>query len=222
MINECYIDKYRGFDIITSHKYKFIYCLIQKNGSSSILNSVLNYEYGFNYNDPNGIIWDYIKYNYHLVESYYNQVFMSFIKVDDLKNYIKQYPDYRKFIVMNDPYKRFVSWLNFFQRIHFNKVDLDFGLSLYNYINDNFNKIFIDKYYNGVTTVDDRVEYHCLSQDIFYDFFHKAIGDELELVDLKDLKNYCKQNFDFDLIINNQSKDKFITLDCIKHYDITF
>ena len=45
---------------------------------------------------------------------------------------------------MNDPYKRFVSWLNFFQRIHFNKVDLDFGLSLYNYINDNFNKIFID------------------------------------------------------------------------------
>lgn len=222
MINECYIDKYRGFDIIMSHKYKFIYCLIQKNGSSSILNSVLNYEYGFNYNDPNGIIWDYIKYNYHLVESYYNQVFMSFIKVDDLKNYIKQYPDYRKFIVMNDPYKRFVSWLNFFQRIHFNKVDLDFGLSLYNYINDNFNKIFIDKYYNGVTTVDDRVEYHCLSQDIFYDFFHKAIGDELELVDLKDLKNYCKQNFDFDLIINNQSKDKFITLDCIKHYDITF
>ena len=71
------------------------------------------------------------------------------------------------------------------------------------FFNDNFNKIFIDKYYNGVTTVDDRVEYHCLSQDIFYDFFHKAIGDELELVDLKDLKNYCKQNFDFDLIINN-------------------
>jgi hypothetical protein len=53
-----------------------------------------------------------------------NKIFISFTNPLDLKIFLNEYTNYRKFIVLNDPNERFISWLNFFPKLIFNKTDL--------------------------------------------------------------------------------------------------
>lgn len=196
--NEC-IDKNRGFDIIISYKYKFIYCLIQKNGSSSIMYSLSKNDYNDNHLRTERL------WHQEGIKIYKEKHFFSFKNTKDLQSFIKNYPDYRKFIVISDPVRRVISYLNFFIILYpfmKNKIinNIKTLLIIQNYINEHYHNI-----------KNEYVEYHSLPQHVFYKFFKEAIGDELEVVKLENLKTYMKDEFDFDLYIINENKNKFIS-----------
>ena len=217
------IDDFRGFDIIISHKYKFIYCLIQKCGSSSILYSIYKHEYNKEYN-ANEIIWEQIRYNKKLHNL--DKIHFSFKKIEDLINFSNEFKDYRKFIVIRDVKERFISWLNFahFLILKFNlpenneKEYIFYNMvEIYNKIYNDYHKSFIESSFLN----QNKIEYHCLPQTVFYNFFKNAFQDKLEIVELNNLKQYLHDNYGFELIKNNENNNKFITINNLSKSELS-
>lgn len=203
------VDNYRGFDIIISHKYKFIYCLIQKCGSSSVLYSLYKHEYNKIYN-PNIIIWNQVKIcNDFLLSS----IHMSFQSTDALQEFSQQYKDYRKFIVIRNVKDRLLSWMNFTTYLSTNIINTqmnpnDFYDIMYTIYCDIYR--FHHKQWLDFGVIPTKVEYHCLPQSVFYRFFSEAFKDSLEIVDIKDLSNYLYEEYGLELTKNNENRNKIL------------
>ena len=155
-----------------------------------------------------------------------DKIHFSFKKIEDLINFSNEFKDYRKFIVIRDVKERFISWLNFahFLILKFNlpenneKEYIFYNMvEIYNKIYNDYHKSFIESSYLN----QNKIEYHCLPQTVFYNFFKNAFQDKLEIVELNNLKQYLHDNYGFELIKNNENNNKFITINNLSKSELS-
>lgn len=81
------------------HKLKFISFIIGKNGCSSILKTSMVHDGTYDTIQDHSFIWNNPQYCFE------KNVIQNIAKCH-------AYPDYIKFVVLEDPFKRFLRWLN--------------------------------------------------------------------------------------------------------------
>lgn len=197
----------RCVEILVSNKYKFIYLIISKNASSSILTSIFEYEYNIHI-DNDIKIWNQTEIIYNN-----NKLFdiKYFYKFDDAKNIIQEYlkNNYTIFTVIRNDIDRYVSWINeCYKSSYFNNYNN--VLYYYNEIIDkeDFINSCIEKYDYFVELGD----MHAIPQS-WYLYIFKQLSDKIDYVDIKDLSNYFEKLTGEKIINNNVTNNKF----CLKN-----
>ena len=185
------------FQVLISHKMKFIYCLISKNGCSSILSSIIYH--------------DFEEYRHH-IDTLENRKIWTHLpfRIKNKIQYLLINPTvqecveqgYKIFMVLRPSEKeRLLTTLNHTYNDQWEKMD----------INDLTSQIFAD--YEQMIDINDnnKSEAHFIPQIIYYQKFCDTFGKEnIEIVDIKDLQTYFENTFNKKFIINNVNKTKCI------------
>lgn len=188
----------REVEVLISYKYKFVYFIISKNGCSSILSSILHYEYPeFKYNNDNKV-WDQFGW-----VSLNNKQFIYRFNLLNSKNLLKELhdKDYTFFVSIRNPLDRFISWAN-----EYNNIEIIFGIyGKWNTVKKTTNQEFINEYLNLLNK-----DFHAIPQTIILNVYDKLcdeLGINLEYVNGNDLPEYFKQLTGVELIKNNIKTD---------------
>lgn len=153
--------------LIVDHKYRFIYCAIPKNASSSLMKSILalsnSKRKNFFLNSSRDTIRNYIELNYSL-SSY------SFVEAEKIIN-----SNYFKFVIVRNPWARLVStYLNLFVRFHEHGRPTDLVIDSVKYVSgedvknrDSINITFEELVKYLCATEDRYLDQHCIPQYLF-------------------------------------------------------
>ena len=197
-----FMNSWSTIHLFKSDKYKFVYFVISKNGCSSILTSIFKYEYpevDFNISEP---IWEQLDYDT-----------MSKVKIvtniENAYEIISEYKEkeYKFFTIIRNPIDKFISWVN--HGLYFGKY--------YNYNNE------IKSYPTNVRTYFEEYEkyfddLHVIPQTIYLNIFKEICGDNIDIIDISNLKEYFFKLTGKNLIINNENKYKIITRESLTKY----
>lgn len=107
------------------------------------------------------------------------------------------YPDYIKFVVLEDPFKRFLRWLNWSWKNKYNKY-YNFNLSKEDFIKEHLWSL---PYITRELVCCDE---HVIQQEKYFEHIRKE-GFEPLVVQLSDLPIFFKNQFGVELIKNNVS-----------------
>ena len=195
------------YELHISEKKQYIYCVISKNGCSSIMSSILKQDDGKCF-DENVKIWDQKSYLTSVLNSH--RIFFDHASEVDKT----PFTGYRKFIVLRNPLDRFISFIN-----------NTYKEEEYNYLFDKSlpAKEYVDRvlqfypYMISHQRADRRYDKHAIPQRVYYEEFHRLFGEELEVVNIKNLPIYYQELTGNPLIKNNVSKpqEKVCTQDTL-------
>lgn len=180
---------------IISHNKKFINLSIPKNGCSSILKAALIADGHIPKNAPvyDNRIWTIsgnIKHRCNIIEE--NTTF--------IKN-----SDYKKFIVVEDEYKRFFRWMNWTDNNRY-LTYLKFDLPLEKRVDE---LLFAYKLFNTDLEYNDP---HCVPQSVFHQQFGRYYNmNDIEKISLSDLENFMLDEFGIKMEKINVSSSKIFT-----------
>ena len=127
---------------------------------------------------------------------------------------MQSFAGYRKFIILRDPFDRIVSFIN----NTYKEVEYDYlfnkSLPPEKYV-DSVLRMF--PYMIHHTRPDRRYDKHAIPQRVYYEMYKQVVGDELEIVNIKDLPEYYQQLTGHPLIKNNVTKpsEKVCTRDSL-------
>ena len=161
--------------LIVDHEYRFIYCAIPKNASSSLMKAIINVSNSVRkkqiLNSSRDTIRNYVELNYSLA-SY------TYLKARKIIN-----SDYFKFVIVRNPWARLVStYLNLFVRFHEHRRPTDLVRDSVKYIcGENVKdresvKITFEELIKYLCDTEDRyLDQHCIPLYLFlggieYDF----------------------------------------------------
>ncbi|MEM9923974.1 MAG: sulfotransferase family protein [Cyanobacteria bacterium P01_D01_bin.50] len=175
--------------LIVNHEYRFLYCPIHKNASSSIIKAILTISKSNKkeklLNSSRNTIRTYIDLNHSLANYTYAQALQIINS------------DYFKFVIVRNPWARLVStYLNLFVRLFEKKqiTQLAKDSAKYIYGEDDFEKyedsIKFEQFVQYVCNTDDKIiDPHCKSQYFFlgglkYDFIGRMenLSHDLEYI----------------------------------------
>lgn len=186
-----------AFELHFSKKNKYLSCLISKNGCSSILSSILKYDFHEEI-DETKKIWDqkdsWVKHkDEHKILFNHNE------KID-----LTSFADYRKFVVLRHPLDRFISFINNTYKEKEYDYLFDKSLSPEKYVDSvlDFYPYMID-----YKRKDMRFDKHAIPQRVYYEKYKEIFGNDLEIVMLKDLSEFFEKLTGVSLIKNNITKD---------------
>lgn len=175
--------------LIVNHEYRFLYCPIHKNASSSIIKAILTISKSKKkeklLNSSRNTIRTYVDLNHSLANYTYAQALQIINS------------DYFKFVIVRNPWARLVStYLNLFVRLFEKKqiTQLAKDCAKYIYGEDDFEKyedsIKFEQFVQYVCNTDDKyIDPHCKSQYFFlgglkYDFIGRMenLSHDLEYI----------------------------------------
>lgn len=203
--------------LIVNHDFRFIYCPIHKNASSSLIKAILAASNSRKKNEilqsSRNTIRLYVDLNYTFANSTYAEALKTVNS------------DYFKFVIVRNPWTRLVStYLNLFVRLFEKKrvTQLARDSAKYIYGENDFEKyedsITFVQFVNYLCNTDDKyIDPHCKSQHFFlggvkYDFIGRM---ENLSHDLEYIKN--KLNLDLELPKVNKT-DYSLSLEKINNY----
>lgn len=166
------------------HKLKFISFIISKNGCSSILKTSMVHDGTYDTIQDHSFIWNNPQYCFE------KNVIQNIAKCH-------AYPDYIKFVVLEDPFKRFLRWLNWSWKNKYNKY-YNFNLSKEDFIKEHLWSL---PYITRELVCCDE---HVIQQEKYFEHIRKE-GFEPLVVQLSDLPIFFKNQFGVELIKNNVS-----------------
>lgn len=198
---------YPLLDLFYSQRFKYVNCGISKNGTSSILASIMTYDFGESF-DHDVKLW--------CQPEVYLELSPQYRMTDDnfTPEELSRLDGFRKFIVLRDPMDRFISFIN-------NTYKEEEYRRLFN------NNVSPEKYVDSVLRKfpkmidyqrkDRRYDKHAVPQRVYYEKFHALFGDELEVVRLEDLPNYFESITGQPFVKNNVTlkSQKVCTLDTL-------
>jgi len=190
-----YLVRYHVVEFFISEKHNYFLCGIPKNASTSLVASIVHYDY----NDElaaNNRIWDYKPF----WKDYAKFIYRNYRKPSDIN--LEQYKKYRKFVVLRNPYDRFISLINHTYTDRNFRGFLDNTLPSEQYV-DQFLKYY--PLINDWKRPDHRYERHAVPQRVFYEHYKALFGDDLEIVMIEDVKGFYKTISGNELIIQNES-----------------
>lgn len=166
------------------HKLKFISFIISKNGCSSILKTSMVHDGTYDTIQDHSFIWNNPQYCFE------KNVIQNIAKCH-------AYPDYIKFVVLEDSFKRFLRWLNWSWKNKYNKY-YNFNLSKEDFIKEHLWSL---PYITRELVCCDE---HVIQQEKYFEHIRKE-GFEPLVVQLSDLPIFFKNQFGVELIKNNIS-----------------
>lgn len=184
--------------VIKCDSLKYICFIISKNGCSCILKSALEYD-GIQKIPENSFAWEAVYYDSNGKAPC---VHIGY----DIKTLLEsdKFKDYKKFIILQDEHERFMKFINFSHKKHYNK-----------YVNMTLDKdasfdehIFLYPYFTKSIFACDQ---HALSQRAhIMEVIRQVYGgdqdrfmDDVEFVHLDNLKDWFKDAFGKDMLLNN-------------------
>lgn len=180
-------------DIFYSTRFNYLDCGISKNGTSSILASIMSYDFEVPF-DNEKKIW-----KQHGVYRSYNPQF-RLIGNDFRPEDMERFEGYRKFIVLRDPMDRFISFINNTHKEDEYRYLIKMTDSPEKYV-DSVLRIF-PKMIN-YESKDLRYDKHAVPQRVYYEKYRAIFGDSLEVVWLKDLPEFFEGITGLPLVKNN-------------------
>ena len=190
------------FEVHFPLNQKWCSCVISKNGCSSILSSILKYDDGEVF-DENVKIWkqDDMRHIWgkHII------TFDSASQVDR-----ERFAGCRKFVILRDPFDRFISFINNSHKEEEYDCLFDKSLSPERYVDSVLRSY---PYMIRHTDPDRRYDKHAIPQRVYYEEYRRLFGDELEVVMISDLPDYFKELTGSSLVRNNvtRSSEKVCT-----------
>lgn len=144
--------------LIVEHEYRFIYCAIPKNASSSLMKAIVSISNSRRkkqfLNSSRDTIRNYIEFNYSLASYTYAEA----------KKIINS--DYFKFVIVRNPWARLVStYLNLFVRFHEHGRPTDLVRDSVKYI---YGEDFKDRDSVNIT-FEELIKYLCATEDRYLD-----------------------------------------------------
>lgn len=195
------------FELHFSKKQKYVSCVISKNGCSSILASILKYDFEEQFE---------IKEN----EKIWRRADLWKPNLSDFRLFIYEntdttsFSDYKVFLVLRDPFDRFVSFINnSYKEAEYNYL-FDKSLTPQKYV-DSVLKMF--PHMIDYTRKDKRYDKHAISQRVYFEKYCQIFGDRLEVVMIDNLPEYYEQLSGHPLLKNNVTgaKEKVCTRDSL-------
>lgn len=153
--------------LLVNHEYRFIYCAIPKNASSSLMKAIVSISNSKRkkqlLNSSRDTIRNYVELNYSLA-SY------TYAEASKIIN-----SDYFKFVIVRNPWARLVStYLNLFVRFHEHGKPTDLVIDSVKYISgedvkdrDSINITFEELVKYLCATEDRYLDQHCIPQYLF-------------------------------------------------------
>ena len=178
--------------LIVDHKYRFIYCAIPKNASSSLMKAIVGVSNSIRkkqlLNSSRDTVRNYVELNYSLSTYTYAEA----------RKIINS--NYFKFVIVRNPWARLVSsYINLFVRFHEHGRPTDLVIDSVKYIygeeikDTNSIKITFEELIKYLCATEDRyLDQHCIPQylflgDIKYDFVARMenLSKDLEFIQNK-------------------------------------
>lgn len=187
---------HKVYELLFSEESGYVYCLISKNGCSSILSSILEYDFGMTV-DRTRKVWVSRANEISSMSSLFSVTFNDGEDVD-----ISRFRSMRKFIVLRDPEDRLISYINnCWKEDEYNKY----------FPKDVPPERFVDRvlgsYYICADTSARYYDRHAVAQRQYYEKYRDLFGDELEVVRIEELPDYFQQLTGKCLIKNNVTQD---------------